>query len=102
MAFLDRDTALVLEKTTGRVQRLELSGGTAAPATTVLDLAVNAASERGLLGIAVHNGAVLAVDPADLTAEARAPGTSPVVPVMTLVGGTLASVWLPLSGGPAS
>ncbi len=54
MAFLDRDTALVLEKATGRVQRLELSGGTAAAPTTVLDLPVNSASERGLLGIAVH------------------------------------------------
>ena len=41
---------LVLEKTTGRVQRVTNGG---APAT-VLDLAVNNASERGLLGIALH------------------------------------------------
>jgi glucose/arabinose dehydrogenase len=41
---------LVLEKATGRVQRV--TGGVVQ--STVLDLAVNAASERGLLGIALH------------------------------------------------
>jgi glucose/arabinose dehydrogenase len=50
MAFIGRDDMLVLEKATGRVQRVQ--GG--AIVSTVLDLAVNAASERGLLGIAVH------------------------------------------------
>jgi hypothetical protein len=48
-----------------------------------------------LLGIVVHNGAVvLGVDPADLTAEARAPGTSSVVPVLTLSGGLLLVIGL--------
>src|SRR4029453_13348380 len=41
---------LVLEKATGRVQRV--TGG--AVQGTALDLAVNAGSERGLLGIALH------------------------------------------------
>jgi glucose/arabinose dehydrogenase len=50
MAFLGPDDFLVLEKNTGRVQRV--AGGTAP--STVLDLAVNSASERGLLGIALH------------------------------------------------
>lgn len=50
LAFLDSDDLFVLEKNTGRVQRVvdgELH-------STVLDLAVNFASERGLLGIALH------------------------------------------------
>jgi glucose/arabinose dehydrogenase len=50
MAFLDSDQLLVLEKNTGRVHRI--IGG--AVHSTVLDLAVNFASERGLLGIALH------------------------------------------------
>ena len=50
MAFLGPDDILVLEKNTGRVQRVV--GG--AVQGTVLDLAVNFASERGLLGIALH------------------------------------------------
>lgn len=50
MAFLGPDDLLVLEKTTGRV--LRVVGGVVQ--STVLDLAVNAASERGLLGIALH------------------------------------------------
>lgn len=50
MAFLGPDDFLVLEKNTGRVQRV--TGG--AVQGTVLDLAVNNASERGLLGIALH------------------------------------------------
>src|SRR5438876_530070 len=49
MAFLGPDDMLVLEKQTGKVQRV--TGGTM---QTVLDLAVNNASERGLLGIALH------------------------------------------------
>jgi len=49
MAFLGRDDFLVLEKETGRVQRV--TGGVV---ETVLDLPVNFASERGLLGIALH------------------------------------------------
>jgi aldose sugar dehydrogenase len=49
MAFLGDDDFLVLEKASGKVQRVrdgEIS--------TVLDLAVNSNSERGLLGIALH------------------------------------------------
>jgi hypothetical protein len=42
-----------------------------------------------LLGIVVHNGAALLVDPHDLTAEAEAPGTPSVVPLLTLTGGVL-------------
>jgi len=49
MAFLGPDDMLVLEKQTGKVQRV--TGGTV---QTVLDLAVNNASERGLLGIALQ------------------------------------------------
>jgi aldose sugar dehydrogenase len=50
MAFIGQDDMLVLEKGTGRVQRVvggELRG-------SVLDLDVNSNSERGLLGIALH------------------------------------------------
>ncbi|MEW5928823.1 MAG: PQQ-dependent sugar dehydrogenase [Gemmatimonadota bacterium] len=50
MAFLGPDDFLVLEKNTGRVKRVV--GGVVQG--TVLDLAVNFASERGLLGIALH------------------------------------------------
>ena len=50
MAFLADDDFLVLEKNTGQVQRV--TGG--AVQSTVLDLAVNFGSERGLLGIALH------------------------------------------------
>jgi aldose sugar dehydrogenase len=50
MAFLGDDDMLVLEKNTGKVQRVV--GGMVQ--STVLDLAVNFASERGLLGIALH------------------------------------------------
>lgn len=50
MAFLGRDDILVLEKNTGRVQRI-ISG---AIHSMALDLAVNFASERGLLGVALH------------------------------------------------
>jgi aldose sugar dehydrogenase len=50
MAFIDEDEFLILEKNTGRVQRVVegMVQGTA------LDLAVNFGSERGLLGIALH------------------------------------------------
>ncbi|HET6823375.1 MAG TPA: PQQ-dependent sugar dehydrogenase [Anaerolineales bacterium] len=50
MTFLGPDEFLVLEKNTGQVKHVmngEVQG-------TVLDLAVNFASERGLLGIALH------------------------------------------------
>src|SRR5690606_32079494 len=47
MAFLDEGDFLVLEKATGRVLRVK----DGAVHSTVLDLAVNSASERGLLGI---------------------------------------------------
>jgi glucose/arabinose dehydrogenase len=50
VAFLGASDMLVLEKQTGKVQRV-VNG---AVAGTVLDLAVNNASERGLLGIALH------------------------------------------------
>lgn len=50
LAFLGAGDMFVLEKDSGKVQRV-VGGG--AP-TTVLDLAVNFASERGLLGIALH------------------------------------------------
>ena len=50
MAFLGPNDFLVLEKNTGKVKRIQ--NGTVH--STVLDLAVNFASERGLLGIALH------------------------------------------------
>jgi aldose sugar dehydrogenase len=50
VAFLGRNDMLVLEKATGKVQRVV--DGTVQ--STVLDLPVNSASERGLLGIALH------------------------------------------------
>jgi glucose/arabinose dehydrogenase len=50
MAFLGVNDMLVLEKDTGKVQRV--IGGIIT--STALDLAVNFASERGLLGIALH------------------------------------------------
>ena len=50
LAFIGSDDLLVLEKNTGRVVRV--TGGVAAG--IALDLGVNFASERGLLGIALH------------------------------------------------
>ena len=50
LAFLSDDEWLVIEKNTGQVRLLE-DGVIGA---TVLDLAVNAVKERGLLGIALH------------------------------------------------
>ena len=50
MAFIGASDILVLEKATGRVQRVS-NGILQGP---VLDLNVNSASERGLLGIALH------------------------------------------------
>ena len=50
VAFLAANDMLVIEKNTGRVQRI-VDGEFD---STVLDLAVNFASERGLLGIALH------------------------------------------------
>jgi glucose/arabinose dehydrogenase len=49
MAFLGPNDFFVLERATGRVWRIQQG-----MATQVLDLAVNSASERGLLGIALH------------------------------------------------
>jgi glucose/arabinose dehydrogenase len=49
IAFLGHRDMLVLEKASGQVKRVR--GGVT---TTVLDLDVNSASERGLLGIALH------------------------------------------------
>lgn len=51
MAFLGRNDLLVLEKASGKVQRVI---GGVVQITPALDLAVNSASERGLLGIALH------------------------------------------------
>ncbi|MGB8509788.1 MAG: PQQ-dependent sugar dehydrogenase [Pyrinomonadaceae bacterium] len=50
MAFIGANDFLVLEKASGKVRRVT-NGGLQ---NTVLDLAVNNASERGLLGIALH------------------------------------------------
>jgi aldose sugar dehydrogenase len=50
MALLRRDDMLVLEKASGQVKRV-VDGRVR---DVVLDLAVNSASERGLLGIALH------------------------------------------------
>ena len=50
LAFLGPNEMLVLEKASGKVQHV-VNG---AVAGTALDLAVNSASERGLLGIALH------------------------------------------------
>lgn len=50
VAFLGPNDMLVLEKQTGRVQRV-VNGEVAG---TAVDLAVNNASERGLLGVALH------------------------------------------------
>jgi glucose/arabinose dehydrogenase len=50
LAFIGENDLLVLEKSTGRVRRV-VNGAIDA---TVLDLAVNFGSERGLLGIALH------------------------------------------------
>ncbi len=52
MAFLGPTDILVLEKATGKVQRV-VNG---VIQSTVLDLPVNSASERGLLGISLHPG----------------------------------------------
>ena len=52
IAFLGADDLLVLEKDSGKVKRVE--GGEVTG--TVLDLAVNNFSERGLLGIALEPG----------------------------------------------
>jgi aldose sugar dehydrogenase len=51
MAFIGNNDFFVLEKNTGKVQRV-INGVIQSPAP--LDLAVNSASERGLLGIALH------------------------------------------------
>jgi glucose/arabinose dehydrogenase len=51
MAFIAPDDLLVLQQRDGRVRRV--TGGVLQPAP-VLDLAVDGASERGLLGIAIH------------------------------------------------
>ena len=50
IAFIGENDMLVLEKATGRVQRV-VNG---AIDSTVLDLDVNFGSERGLLGVALH------------------------------------------------
>jgi uncharacterized repeat protein (TIGR01451 family) len=50
LAFIGPNDFLVLEKDTGRVRRVT----NGALQATALDLAVNSASERGLLGIALH------------------------------------------------
>ena len=52
IAFVGANDILAIEKNTGRVQRI-VNG---VQQGTVLDLAVNFGSERGLLGIALHPG----------------------------------------------
>lgn len=52
IAFLGPNDFFTIEKATGQVKRV-VNGAVAA---TVLDLSVNSASERGLLGIALHPG----------------------------------------------
>jgi glucose/arabinose dehydrogenase len=52
ISFLGTNDLLVLEKNTGQVKRV-VNG---VVQSAVLDLAVNTASERGLLGIALHPG----------------------------------------------
>lgn len=54
MAFVGSDDILVLEKGTGQVHRI--LAGVLQP-NPALDVAVNSASERGLLGIAVNTEA---------------------------------------------
>jgi glucose/arabinose dehydrogenase len=53
VAFLGRDDMLVIEKASGKVKRIRTQNGVQT-STDVLDLAVNSASERGLLSIALH------------------------------------------------
>jgi glucose/arabinose dehydrogenase len=53
IVFLDADDFLVLEKATGRIKRVI---GGALQAAPVLDLPVNAASERGLLSLVLSPG----------------------------------------------
>ena len=53
MAFIGTNDILVLEKTTGKVQRVL---NNVVQSTPALDLPVNSAVERGLLGIALHPG----------------------------------------------
>jgi aldose sugar dehydrogenase len=77
LAFLGPADLLVLEKNTGKVQRV-VNGAVQA---TVLDLSVNFASERGLLGIALHprfptNPGVYLY----WTCRSTAPPTDPFVP----------------------
>ena len=67
MAFLGPTDILVLEKATGKVQRV-VNGMIQ---STVLDLAVNSASERGLLGIALHRA--FQVTPGSTCSGRRAP-----------------------------
>ncbi|MBB6613028.1 PQQ-dependent sugar dehydrogenase [Pontibacter sp. Tf4] len=50
MAFIGDDDFFILEKNTGQVKRIK----DGSVHSTVLDLAVNFGSERGLLGIALH------------------------------------------------
>jgi glucose/arabinose dehydrogenase len=53
LAFLGRDSFFVLEKGTGLVKWVRPVNGVQTT-SVVLDLSVNSASERGLLGIALH------------------------------------------------
>jgi glucose/arabinose dehydrogenase len=53
MAFIDADDILVLQKNDGKVKRIHFPAGVL-QVDEVLDVNVDAQSERGLLGIAVH------------------------------------------------
>src|SRR5918995_1012609 len=81
MAFLAADDMLVLEKGSGRVQRV-VNGVVQG---TVLDLAVNNFSERGLLGIALHPdfpadpGVYLYWNESTLGADTNVPSATPLL-----------------------
>jgi glucose/arabinose dehydrogenase len=81
MAFIGANDILVLEKLTGRVRRI-VNG---VIGSTVLDLAVNNFSERGLLGIALHPdfpdnpGVYLYWTESTTGADTNVPGETPLL-----------------------
>ena len=81
-AFLGANDFLVLEKATGRVKRV-VNG---VVQSTVLDLAVNSGSERGLLGIALHPQIPTVPHVYLYWTESTAPGDSTVLSETPLLG----------------
>src|SRR3954469_1158158 len=81
MAFLGNDDFLVLEKISGKVQRVTNGALTGA----VLDLPVNSFSQRGLLGITLHpqfatnHLAYLYWNESTTGADSALPGTTPLL-----------------------